>query len=80
MFGEQKELSNLELIQKAERCVDKLELEKAVSLFDEGVRRFPNDALILDQYTELLLQIGNQEKARQVSATNLSLEPIYLEL
>ena len=43
-----RELTNLELIQKAEDCVDKLKLEKAVSLYDEGIRRYPNDTLIMD--------------------------------
>ena len=43
-----RELTNLELIKKAEDCVDRLKLEKAVSLYDEGVRRFPNDTLIMD--------------------------------
>jgi hypothetical protein len=36
------------LIRKAEECVDKLKLEKAVALYDEGIRRWPNDTLILD--------------------------------
>lgn len=45
---EGKLLSNIELIKKAEECVDKLKLEKAVALYDEGVRRWPNDTLILD--------------------------------
>ena len=43
-----RELTNLELIRKAEDCVDRLKLEKAVSLYDEGVRRFPNDTIIMD--------------------------------
>jgi hypothetical protein len=59
-------LTNLELIRKAESCVEKLKLEKAVSLLDEGIRRFPNDTLILDQYTDLLVQIGESGKAREV--------------
>lgn len=42
------ELSNIELIKRAEDCVEKLKLEEAVSLYDEGVRRFPNDTLIMD--------------------------------
>jgi tetratricopeptide (TPR) repeat protein len=42
------QLSNIELIRKAEECVDKLKLEKAVALYDEGIRRWPNDTLILD--------------------------------
>lgn len=41
-------LTNLELLKKAEECVDKLKLEKAVALYDEGLRRWPNDTLILD--------------------------------
>ena len=43
-----RELTNLELIRKAEDCVDNLKLEKAVSLYDEGIRRYPNDTLIMD--------------------------------
>jgi len=41
-------LTNIELIRKAEDCVDKLKLEKAVALYDEGLRRWPNDTLIID--------------------------------
>ena len=43
-----RQLTNIELIRKAEDCVDNLKLEKAVSLYDEGVQRFPNDTLIMD--------------------------------
>jgi len=57
----------LELVRKAEDCMDKLKLEKAVSLLDEGVRRFPNDTLILDLYTDLLIQLGEHGKAKEVS-------------
>ena len=59
-----RELTNLELIKKAEDCVDRLKLEKAVSLYDEGVRRFPNDTLIMDQYTDLLIQLSETAKAK----------------
>jgi hypothetical protein len=51
-----RELTNIELIREAEECAEKLQLERAVALYDEGVRRFPNDTVILDQYTELLIQ------------------------
>ena len=47
-ISESRQLTNLELVRKAEDCTDKLKLEKAVSLYDEGIRRFPNDTLILD--------------------------------
>jgi len=43
-------------------------LERAVSLYDEGIRRFPNDCIILDQYTDLLIQFNEYEKAKQVSS------------
>ena len=61
-----RELTNIELIRKAEDCVDKLKLEKAVSLYDEGVRRFPNDTLIMDQYTDLLIQLNENAKAKSL--------------
>lgn len=66
-FEEQRELTNLELLRKAENSIEKLQLEKAVSLLDEGIRRFPNDTLILDLYTDLLIQLGEQTKAKSVS-------------
>ena len=50
-----RELTNIELIKKAEESVEKLKLERAVSLYDEGIKRFPNDTLIMDQYTDLLI-------------------------
>ena len=50
-----RELTNYELIKKAEEYAENLKLEKAVSLLDEGTRRFPNDTLIMDQYTDLLI-------------------------
>lgn len=36
-FPKKGTFSNLELIKKAEECVDNLKLEKAVSLFEEGL-------------------------------------------
>ena len=57
----------MELIKKAEKRIDKLSLEKAVVLLDEGIRRFPNDTVIIDLYTDLLLQFGEHEKAKEVS-------------
>ena len=61
-----RQLTNIELIRKAEDCVDKLKLEKAVSLYDEGVRRFPNDTLIMDQYTDLLIELNENDKAKSL--------------
>ena len=66
-ISQDRELTNLELVKKAEDCMDKLKLEKAVSLLDEGIKRFPNDTLILDLYTDLLIQLGENGKAREVS-------------
>ena len=65
-MNETRELTNLEIVRKSEEYVDKLKLEKAVALLDEGIRRFPNDTLIIDQYTDLLLQLGEQTKAKEV--------------
>jgi hypothetical protein len=45
----------LELIQKAEKYSEELNLEKAVSLYEEGLVRFPKDHLVIDGYTELLI-------------------------
>ena len=70
-----RELSNIELIRKAEEYVDKLKLERAVSLYDEGVRRFPNDTLIMDQYTDLLIQLNEGEKAKTLIERSIQLNP-----
>ena len=65
-IGTKRQLTNLELIKKAEHYTDSLKLEKAVSLYEEGLIRFPNDTLILDSYSELLIQMGEDEKAKNV--------------
>ena len=70
-----RELTNIELLRKAEDCVEKLKLETAVSLYDEGVRRFPNDTLIMDQYTDLLIQLGESERAKQLIERSIQLNP-----
>lgn len=61
-----RQLTNLELIKKAEHYTDTLKLEKAVSLYEEGMQRFPNDTLLIDAYTDLLIQLGEEEKAKAV--------------
>ena len=57
------ELSQQELIKKAEEFQETLELEKAVALYDEGLTRFPNDTTIMDNYTDLLLSLNESQKA-----------------
>ena len=73
--NQMRELTNIELIKKAEESVERLKLEKAVSLYDEGVRRFPNDTLIMDQYTDLLIQLGEHQKAKQLIERSINLNP-----
>lgn len=41
-------------------------------MLDEGIKRFPNDTLILDLYTDLLIQLGEHNKAREVSNSYLN--------
>ena len=60
------ELSNQELIRQAEQFTEALELEKAVALYDEGLRRYPNDIVIIDAYTDLLVQLENTDKAKEL--------------
>ena len=48
-------LSYEELLTKAQELEDKLKLEKAVALYYEGIKRFPNDHVLLDCYTDLLI-------------------------
>lgn len=64
--GGVRQLTNIELIRKAEESAESLELEKAVALYEEGLQRFPNDTVILDGYSELLIQLGEGEKAKKV--------------
>ena len=70
-----RQLTNLELIRKAEDCADKLKLEKAISLYDEGIKRFPNDTLIIDQYTDLLIQLNEMDKAKVLIERSIQLNP-----
>lgn len=51
------QLSNIDIIRKGLEYSESLQLEKAVQVYDEGIRRFPNDTVILDAYTDLLLQL-----------------------
>ena len=53
--SQSRQLTNLELIKKAEEAAESLELEKAVALYEEGVERFPNDTVLLDGYADLLI-------------------------
>ena len=62
-----RQLTNIELIKRAEESAESLELEQAVSLYEEGLQRFPNDTVILDGYSELLIQLGEEEKAKKVT-------------
>ena len=68
-------LTNIELIKKAEAFTENLELEKAVTLYDEGLRRFPNDTVIMDAYTDLLLQMDSHQKARELIERSIQLNP-----
>jgi hypothetical protein len=52
--------------------MDKIKLEKAVTLLHEGVKRFPTDTPILDLYTDLLIQLGEHDKAKEVSFLKLT--------
>lgn len=54
------QLENIDIIRKGLQYSESLQLEKAVQVYDEGVRRFPNDTVILDAYTDLLLQLDQQ--------------------
>ena len=72
-------LTNIELIRKAEEFTESLQLEHAVSLYSEGVERFPNDTVILDGYSDLLIQLGEIEKAKLVLIYLFLINLQYLE-
>ena len=67
--------TNIELIKKGEEYTENLELEKAVQIYDEGLRRFPNDTVIMDAYTDLLLQMDQTQKAREIIERSIQLNP-----
>lgn len=73
--AEDLEISNVELIKQAEQFTESLELEKAVKLYDQGIRQYPNDTLILDAYTDLLLQLDQSEKAKSLIERSIQLNP-----
>ena len=57
-------MTNLELVKHGQHFLETLQLEKAVHLYDVGVRRFPNDTILLDAYTDLCLQMDQPIKAK----------------
>ena len=69
------QLNNIQLIKMAEKYNEELDLDKAVALYDEGIQRFPNDTVILDSYTDLLLQLDSTEKARSLIERSIQLNP-----
>ena len=69
------QLSNIDIIRKGLEYSESLQLEKAVQVYDEGIRRFPNDTVILDAYTDLLLQLDQQPKAKQLIERSIQLNP-----
>ena len=60
------ELTNLEIVKAGQNYMETLQLEKAVQLYDAGLKRFPNDTILLDAYTDLCLQMDQPLKARQL--------------
>jgi len=46
-----------------------------VALYDEGLHRFPNDTIILDQYTDLLMQLEELKKAKELIERSIQLNP-----
>jgi len=46
-----------------------------VKLYDDGLKRFPNDTIILDAYTDLLLQLDQQDKAKELIERSIQLNP-----
>ena len=72
---EYEELTPTELVKRAEQFNEKLELEKAVKLYDQGINTFPNDTYIIDQYTDLLLQLDQPQEARKLIERSIQLNP-----
>ena len=46
-----------------------------MKLYDDGLKRFPNDTVILDAYTDLLLQLDQQDKAKELIERSIQLNP-----
>lgn len=46
-----------------------------MQLYDAGVRRFPNDTILLDAYSDLCLQMDQPIKARQLIERSIQLNP-----
>lgn len=44
-------------------------------MYDAGVRRFPNDTILLDAYSDLCLQMDQPIKARQLIERSIQLNP-----
>ncbi len=51
------QLSFSDLMKQAELATEQLELEKAVKLYDQGLKQYPNETSLIDAYTDLLLSL-----------------------
>ena len=44
-------------------------------MYEEGLQRFPNDTVILDGYTDLLISLDQQDKAKPLIERSIQMNP-----
>ena len=56
-----------ELLDKAADCIEKYELELACKFFEKALFLEPENTNVLDEFAQLLLEIGKSERATNIS-------------
>jgi len=74
--AKRKEEKNIpELVARAEACVGDYDFEGALKLFEQALQLDPNSTPVLDAVGEVLLEMGEHEKAKAVFIQSVQLAP-----
>lgn len=70
--------NNLEysiIIENVQQCLNKLDLDKADNLLQEGILKYPNKSELYDLYSEVLISLNKINDAKKAIEKSISLEP-----
>lgn len=63
------------LVERAERCMDTFELPLALKFYERALKLEPNNTALLDAAGELLMRLGERERAVAALEKSVSLAP-----
>eukprot|EP01097_Dermamoeba_algensis_P010315 TRINITY_DN7562_c0_g1_i1.p1 TRINITY_DN7562_c0_g1~~TRINITY_DN7562_c0_g1_i1.p1 ORF type:complete len:336 (-),score=85.38 TRINITY_DN7562_c0_g1_i1:152-1159(-) len=68
-------LGSKELLQKAEKAIERFEYDKAVNFYTRALELEPTNTSIMDDMAEILLEMGDFTNAHQLLSRSIQLEP-----